>query len=218
MLKNLLILLIVMLLIFFSVRCNYRTPVTKTITTNYGETFEIIVYFRQSLHDDYLEYHFQRSDGKFLIIYSIPVNYEGGLDQDPFKLIEHVAQNEYIKLYKIEDCIIYSTEKTLYVFDLENLRRLYNYVPEQLEYVEDKDTFLYDLEKILEALIETKQLEYMKYCATYLLENGNTSLIPLIKRWQRGNISEEEIAINAKDGYTKDDLIDWANQFEISNN
>jgi hypothetical protein len=71
MLKNLLILLIVMLLIFFSVRCNYRTPVTKTITTNYGETFEIIVYFHQSLHDDYLEYHFQRSDGKFLIIYSI---------------------------------------------------------------------------------------------------------------------------------------------------
>ena len=58
----------------------------------------------------------------------------------------------------------------------------------------------------------------MKYCATYLLENGNTSLIPLIERWQRGDISEEEIAINAKDGYTKDDLIDWAKQFEISNN
>ena len=217
MLKNLLILLIVMLLIFFCVRCNYRTPVTKTITTNYDETFETTVEFRQTLHDDYLEYYFQRSDGKFLRIY-IPVNYEGGLDQDPFKLIEHVAQNEYIKLYKIEDCIIYSTEKSFYVFDLEDLRRLDKYVPEQLEYVEDKDTFLYNLEKILEALIETKQLEYMKYCATYLLENGNTSLRPLIKRWQRGDISEEEIAINAKDGYTKDDLIDWANQFEISNN
>ena len=217
MLKNLLILLIVMLLIFFSIICNYRTPVTKTITTNYGETFEIMVDFRQTLHDDYLEYYFQRSDGKFLRIY-IPVNYEGGLDQDPFKLIEHVAQNEYIKLYKIEDCIIYSTEKSFHFFDLEDLRRLYNYVPEQLKYVEDKDTFLYNLEKILEALIETKQLEYMKYCATYLLENGNTSLIPLIERWQRGDISEEEIAINAKDGYTKDDLIDWAKQFENSNN
>ena len=68
------------------------------------------------------------------------------------------------------------------------------------------------------ALIETKQLEYMTYCATYLLENGNTSLIPLIERWQCGDISEEEIAINAKDGYTKDDLINWAKQFEISNN
>ena len=121
------------LFLFFSVRCNYRAPVTKTITTNYGETFEIIVYFRQSLHDDYLEYHFQRSDGKFLIIYSIPVNYEGGLDQDPFKLIEHVAQNEYIKLYKIEDCIIYDVAQCAADFQqgelyIKGFLDIYNFV------------------------------------------------------------------------------------------
>ena len=73
--------------------------------------------------------------------------------------------------------------------------------------------YKYAFEKALEAFVETKNLLYIQKCASFLLESGNQNIKSLIAKWASGSVTDDEISINAAIGYKKEDIIDWAKQF-----
>ena len=207
-------------LIFFSVGCSSsRYPTTQTIVTEYGEVFEIEIDYSRNFHHQFLDYVIRGDNDKRTMIIARFWPQEE-LPEDPFALLECISQTEYINFYRIQDVIIFSGQAYIDAITAKALTDLKDYRQSELSLLdgnpEKQTAFLETFEKVPEAFVETRQLRYMQYSVPYLLEEQNLSCVPLIERWASGDISEEEIAINNADGYTKNDLIDWARQFDIS--
>lgn len=219
MFKKALISLLLIQTIFFSCGCinsdHYTT--TKNIVTDYGEALVIKVRHTSNLHHDFLTYFISGDNDKSAIT-SARFYMPEDVPEDPFTLLEHIAQTQYINFYRIQDVVIFSGETFMDTITEVSLADLEDYCQSKLRSInvpERQAAFLSTFEKVPEAFIETKQLRYIQYCVPYLLEKQNTSCIPLIQRWAAGDISEEEITINSLDGYSKTDLIEWAKQFRF---
>ena len=222
MLKKLLVLLLLIQILLFSCGCfrfgDFGT-INKTIVTDYGETLVFKIRYKSNPYYGYpfsyiSSIHGQGDGAVVFVNYNDP----GDAPKDPFTLFEHVAHTEDINLYKIKDTFLFSSETWMEPFPEKDLTNIRGYIEGTLCLIiapEDHALFLSTFEKVPEAFVETKQLKYIQHFVPYMLEEQNTSCIPLIQRWAAGDISEEEIAINRADGYCKTDLIEWAKQFNF---
>jgi len=218
MFKKILVFLLLLSTMLLPCGCkNGPYPITKTIITDYGETLTIEVRNSRNMHNEFLTYYIHGQNEKYVHVilrFSSPKD----LPEDPFSLLEHIVKTEYVNLYKIQKFFFFSSENFLVAFSEDTMQSYFDgyidYKCELLNYSHDeREAFESTFEKVLEAFIETKQISYMHYCAPILIEQENELFESLIVRWAIGDITEEELSLNATDGYDKNDMVDWAKQF-----
>ena len=205
-LKKLFLTLILAVIISFTFGCgnNNFYPIRKTVVTKYGETLMFEVMNTQNLHHEFLTYTIQGDNDNKVIVFA-KFNTQEDVPKDPLTLLEHIAQTEHVNLYRIQNSFFFSSENVIDTISYNNLKDLKGYLKAKFEVdcysSEEKEIFLYNIEKVFEAFVDTKKIEYMQYCASFLLEQQNTSFISLINRWATGDLTEEEITINSLVGY-----------------
>ena len=217
--KTFVCLLIIIQIATFLSGCGRNTgyPISKTIVTNYGEMLEFEVSHTGNFHHEYLLYRIRKQNTQYIFC-SLQFHAIDELPSDPTSLLEHIVCTEHINLYKLENSFIFSNEKFLNTFTEFTLKHYFEgYIERECESytADEKEAFEYTFEKLLEAFVETKQIKYIHYCAPLLIEKKNDLFAFLIDRWATGDISEEEILINATDGYDKNAIVEWAKQFSI---
>lgn len=189
-------------LIYFFVGCDSKS-IKKTYTTNYGDTFIVTAELHIGMHNDSIDYHITGVDlaGEYLYY----DNESNVLPNNPESDIVEIISKDQVNLYSLKDGLFYVFNKKISKLPSEyNLD--YYLTMEDFPDEKEKMTFLF----VIQTLVQCKRLKYIERFAPVLIYENDTETISLIQNWASGIFTEEEVQINAEDGYSTEDLQQWA--------
>lgn len=189
-------------LIFSFSGCDSK-EIKETVITDYGDEFTVTAKKKNDMHEEYIYYNitgknmkggFFTYDRKSL---DLPIN--------PGKNIIGIVNYNNIHIYSIIDGLFYVYDRQ--ILWLPDTYDVHSYLTNE-DFADEnkKEIFL----MAISTLTQSKRLKYIERFAPVLIYENDTETISLIQNWASGIFTEEEVQINAEDGYSTEDLQQWA--------
>ena len=197
-------------LIFCFSGCDSK-EITETIITRYGDELAVTAKKKNDMHEEYIYYS--------ITCKNVSGNYftydrkSTALPKSLSKKIIEIINDDNIHIYSIIDGLFYIQDQKLLwlpdTYDVNSYLTNKDFADEN-----KKQSFL----AALSTLVRSKRLKYIQRFATILVYENDSETISLIQNWSSGIFTQEELQINADDGYSAEDLHQWADELLKASN
>lgn len=115
------------------------------------------------------------------------------------KTAQIILNKENMRCYYFYETFLYKVNNEYGGIGLSNVK----YLNEDYN-LNERSRFLF--KQIARELVATKNWQWIKICAKFLIEDGNEDLRQVIKRYSYGGFTPEEIEVNKENDITKEEM------------